>query len=75
MAHTQSALARDRIATVTHTHIHTYARVRMRKQLHKCADELDIQLGNGVYIACIGPSFETPAEIRAFGFVARCRVG
>lgn len=47
----------------------------MREQLHKCADELDIPLGNGVYIACIGPSFETPAEIRAFGKLGADLVG
>jgi len=32
----------------------------------KAAQELGIALKSGVYLACSGPSFETPAEIRAF---------
>ena len=51
------------------THAYTHVRVSLRKQLHARADELGIFLGDGVYVACIGPSFETPAEIRAFGYV------
>ena len=30
------------------------------------AVKLDIQLSKGVYLSTLGPSFETPAEIRAF---------
>eukprot|EP00047_Mylnosiga_fluctuans_P014518 m.39158 g.39158 ORF g.39158 m.39158 type:complete len:278 (+) comp5548_c0_seq2:987-1820(+) len=38
----------------------------LRGILHKVAAEKDIKLHEGVYLACLGPSFETPAEIRAF---------
>lgn len=31
-----------------------------------CAKKLDLPLREGVYLGCTGPSFETPAEIRAF---------
>lgn len=48
---------------------------RIRKELHDCANELDIFLGDGVYVACMGPSFETPAEIRAFGKMGADVVG
>ena len=34
--------------------------------LHASAGELGIDLAEGVYLAVSGPSFETPAEIRAF---------
>ena len=34
--------------------------------LRASAGELDIDLAEGVYLAVSGPSFETPAEIRAF---------
>lgn len=32
----------------------------------KAADKLNIPLSKGVYLSTLGPSFETPAEIRAF---------
>jgi xanthosine phosphorylase len=32
----------------------------------KAAEKLDIPLAKGVYLSTLGPSFETPAEIRAF---------
>ncbi len=38
----------------------------MRKLAHKVADEYDITVQEGVYLGLLGPSFETPAEIRAF---------
>ena len=57
------------LASVAIAHTCIRVRVRMRKTLHACADDLGIRLGDGVYVACIGPSFETPAEIRAFGCV------
>jgi xanthosine phosphorylase len=38
----------------------------LRGLLRQCADELRIPLPEGVYLATHGPSFETPAEIRAF---------
>lgn len=40
-----------------------------------CAGELGISLKKGVYIGCIGPSYETPAEIRAFRTLGADAVG
>lgn len=37
-----------------------------RAQLQRAAKELGIELPDGVYIGVLGPSYETPAEIRAF---------
>ena len=39
---------------------------RLRGILTNCAREAGIRLPEGVYVAVMGPSFETPAEIRAF---------
>lgn len=41
----------------------------------KCADELGMKLQKGVYIGCTGPSYETPAEIRAFRVLGADTVG
>ncbi|MBR3384118.1 MAG: purine-nucleoside phosphorylase [Atopobiaceae bacterium] len=41
----------------------------LRAIAHGVADERDIQLGEGVYAGLLGPSFETPAEIRALGLL------
>jgi xanthosine phosphorylase len=38
----------------------------LRKLLRQAADHLSMPLHEGVYIGVLGPSFETPAEIRAF---------
>jgi xanthosine phosphorylase len=38
----------------------------LRAELHAAADALGTPLHDGVYLAVSGPSFETPAEIRAF---------
>jgi len=38
----------------------------LQEQLLACANELEIPLTKGIYIGVLGPSFETPAEIRAF---------
>ena len=38
----------------------------LRQTLGEQADKNDIELHSGVYLAGLGPSFETPAEIRAF---------
>ena len=43
--------------------------------LRSCARELGIPLAEGVYLAVAGPSFETPAEIRAFGVLGADAVG
>jgi len=39
------------------------------------ASQLQIPLQEGVYLACTGPSFETPAEIRAFRTLGADAVG
>lgn len=38
----------------------------LRASLHECGKEHGVALHDGVYLACTGPSFETPAEIRAY---------
>jgi xanthosine phosphorylase len=38
----------------------------LRDLLHQAADAVGDALHDGVYVAVVGPSFETPAEIRAF---------
>jgi xanthosine phosphorylase len=47
----------------------------LRAQLHSAADALGIALADGVYLAVSGPTFETPAEIRAFGILGADAVG
>jgi purine-nucleoside phosphorylase len=40
-----------------------------------CADELDLDLKEGVYLATTGPSYETPAEIEMFDTIGADLVG
>ena len=47
----------------------------LRAVLHGAAEDLDIALAEGVYLATAGPSFETPAEIRAFRTLGADAVG
>jgi len=47
----------------------------LRGVLRHCAGELEIALPEGVYLAAHGPSFETPAEIRAFRTLGADAVG
>jgi xanthosine phosphorylase len=47
----------------------------LRAVLHAAAQDLDIALAEGVYLATAGPSFETPAEIRAFRTLGADAVG
>jgi xanthosine phosphorylase len=47
----------------------------LRATLHDTAGELEIELADGVYLAVSGPSFETPAEIRAFRALGADAVG
>jgi purine-nucleoside phosphorylase len=47
----------------------------LRRALHATADSLGIALAEGVYLATAGPSFETPAEIRAFRTLGADAVG
>ncbi|HET9739612.1 MAG TPA: purine-nucleoside phosphorylase [Solirubrobacteraceae bacterium] len=47
----------------------------LRRALHRAAQALGISLAEGVYLATAGPSFETPAEIRAFRRLGADAVG
>ena len=47
----------------------------LRAGLHAAADQLGTPLHDGVYLAVSGPSFETPAEIRAFRTLGADLVG
>jgi xanthosine phosphorylase len=47
----------------------------LRGRLHAAAQALGIDLADGVYLATAGPSFETPAEIRAFRTLGADAVG
>jgi purine-nucleoside phosphorylase len=47
----------------------------LRERLHAAADALGTPLHDGVYLATPGPSFETPAEIRAFRTLGADLVG
>ncbi len=47
----------------------------LRGLLRQCAGRLEITLPEGVYLAAHGPSFETPAEIRAFRTLGADAVG
>jgi xanthosine phosphorylase len=47
----------------------------LRERLHGAARALGIDLAEGVYLATAGPSFETPAEIRAFRTLGADAVG
>lgn len=48
---------------------------KLREIAEKCANDLNIKLQKGVYIGCTGPSYETPAEIRAFRALGADTVG
>ncbi|MEM7792325.1 MAG: purine-nucleoside phosphorylase [Verrucomicrobiota bacterium] len=47
----------------------------LRTKIKEAAQSLDIDLKEGVYLATTGPSFETPAEIRAFTALSADAVG
>jgi xanthosine phosphorylase len=47
----------------------------LRERLHAAARALGFELHEGVYLAVSGPSFETPAEIRAFRTLGADLVG
>ncbi|MGH2742072.1 MAG: purine-nucleoside phosphorylase [Thermoleophilaceae bacterium] len=47
----------------------------LRGSLRAAAGELGVELAEGVYLAVSGPSFETPAEIRAFRTLGADAVG
>lgn len=39
---------------------------KLRELAKKCSLETGVEVKDGIYLACSGPSYETPAEIRAF---------
>jgi purine-nucleoside phosphorylase len=47
----------------------------LRERLRAAAAELGTELAEGVYLAASGPTFETPAEIRAFAMLGADAVG
>ncbi len=47
----------------------------LSKVAFDCAKKLGMKLQRGVYIGCTGPSYETPAEIRAFRVMGADTVG
>jgi xanthosine phosphorylase len=47
----------------------------LRGRLRAAAEELGTELAEGVYLGAAGPTFETPAEIRAFGILGADAVG
>ncbi len=47
----------------------------LQQLLRDGAKELGIAMREGVYLATLGPTFETPAEIRAFGVMGANAVG
>lgn len=47
----------------------------LRADLRTAAEELGTELAEGVYLAVSGPTFETPAEIRAFATLGADAVG
>jgi purine-nucleoside phosphorylase len=49
--------------------------LRLRKVAAKAAEREAISLAEGVYLCVLGPSFETPAEIRAFRAMGADLVG
>ncbi len=53
---------------------HVYA-PDLRKRAHAAAEEVGLALPEGTYIGVTGPSFETPAEIRAFAALGAHAVG
>lgn len=48
---------------------------QLRETALKCAKAMNMNLQQGVYIGCTGPSYETPAEIRAFRVMGADTVG
>jgi len=53
---------------------HTYD-TELRRLLHQAARRCRMRLHSGIYLALCGPSYETPAEIRAFARLGADAVG
>jgi xanthosine phosphorylase len=47
----------------------------LRDRMKTVAQRIGVDLAAGIYLACAGPSFETPAEIRAFRVLGADAVG
>lgn len=47
----------------------------LRRLAEACAEETGVPICKGIYLACSGPSYETPAEIRAFRVLGADAVG
>src|SRR5580700_5214803 len=48
---------------------------RLRRFAHDASQAMNFRLDEGVYLSVLGPSFETPAEIRAFATMGADLVG
>jgi purine-nucleoside phosphorylase len=48
---------------------------RLREKLDASAEKLQLPIWRGVYLATTGPSYETPAEIKAFAWIGADAVG
>jgi purine-nucleoside phosphorylase len=48
---------------------------RLRERLDNAAEKLQMAVRRGVYLATTGPSYETPAEVKAFAWVGADAVG
>ena len=48
---------------------------RLREKLDNAAEKLQLTIRRGVYLAGTGPSYETPAEIKAFAWIGADAVG
>ncbi|HTX41968.1 MAG TPA: purine-nucleoside phosphorylase, partial [Acidobacteriaceae bacterium] len=48
---------------------------RLRQLAHEAARAMEFRLDEGVFLSVLGPSFETPAEIRAFAAMGADLVG
>ncbi len=48
---------------------------RLREKLTNAAEKLQIQVWQGVYLATAGPTYETPAEVKAFAWWGADAVG
>ncbi|NTU89954.1 MAG: purine-nucleoside phosphorylase, partial [Actinobacteria bacterium] len=64
----------DEVGPRSHDMSHAYS-PRLRELAKQAAYQQGIHLQEGVYIGCLGPSFETPAEIRAFRILGADAVG
>lgn len=48
---------------------------KLRNKIHEICKNKDIEIHDGIYLSTLGPSFETPAEIRAFKILGADVVG